>query len=357
MPLTSVTDALPRWPTIRESFRHQPDLGLLLGNGASQALWKNFAYPSLYQVACDPQRTHPLTRVDQAFFTEMDTVNFEAVLSALATTRMVCGHLRKEFGDVDERYQSIRTSLIEAVRAIHIPFENVPVEIKRQLGGIFSWYKYLYTTNYDLLPYWAIMETKDEYKCKDFFWGADQSFDSSDAHEWNNGGTRVLYLHGALHLYHDLRGNTKKKVFQADGADLLTQFDVAGEWIPLFVSEGVSKDKLRSIRRNDYLSFAYWKFTFHRGPLVVFGSRLTKEHDQHILDAMKQWRQYDNSRLGRNSPPRKIAISIFPAIGSAEIIATKNRLQSELTDCEVYFFDSTTHPLGDPGLAIGSQGC
>jgi hypothetical protein len=32
----------------------------------------------------------------------MGTVNFEAVLSALATTKMVCGHLKKEFGDVDE---------------------------------------------------------------------------------------------------------------------------------------------------------------------------------------------------------------------------------------------------------------
>jgi hypothetical protein len=162
----------------------------------------------------------------------------------------------------------------------------------------------------------------------------------------------MLYLHGALHLYHDLLGNTKKKVFQEDGTDLLSQFDVAGEWIPLFVSEGASKDKLRSIRRNDYLSFAYWKFSFHRGPLVVFGSSLTKEHDQHILDAMKQWRQYDKLRLGPDSPPRKIAISIFPRIGSAAIIATKNRIQSELAECDLLFFDSATHPLGDSRLAI-----
>ncbi len=356
MPRTTITDELPSWQTIRESFRDQADLGLLLGNGASQALWEKFAYSSLYTIACDPQRVHPLTTIDQAFFREMNTVNFEAVLSALATTRMVCGHLKKEFGDVDERYQSIRTSLIEAVSAIHVPFEKVAVETKRRLGDILSRYKYVYTTNYDLLPYWAMMETKDKHKCKDFFWGHDQSFDSSDAHEWNDKGTRVLFLHGALHLYHDLLGNTKKKVFQEDGTDLLSQFDVSGEWIPLFVSEGGSKDKLRSIRRNDYLSFAYWKFSFHRGPLVVFGSSLSNEFDQHILDAMKQWRKYDNWRLGRDMPARKIAISIYPTIGSTAIIALKNRVNTELRDCDVLFFDSTTHPLGDQSLTVGAPG-
>src|SRR5262249_25924858 len=146
MPPTSITDDLPPWPNIRASFRDQPDLGLLLGNGASQALWEKFAYSSLYAIACDPQRTHPLTPVHQAFFKDMETISFAAVLSALASTRMVCGHLKKEFGDVDERYQSIRTSLIDAVRAIHVPFENVRPEMKQRLGDIFSRYKYLYTT-------------------------------------------------------------------------------------------------------------------------------------------------------------------------------------------------------------------
>jgi len=294
MPPTAVTDELWDWTDIRERFRNRPDLGLLLGNGASQGLWSKFAYHSLFEIARDPERLHPLGPVDQALFEDMGTVNFEAVLSAFATTKMVCGHLKKEFGDVDERYQSIRTSLIEAINAIHVPFERVTSEQKELLGDILSRYRYVYTINYDLLPYWAMMETKDKWKWKDFLWGPDQSFDSSDSHEWNDAGTRLLYLHGALHLYHDLFGNTKKKVFQEDGTDLLAQFDVDGEWIPLFVSEGTFKDKLRSIRRNDYLSFAYWKLSFHRGPLVIFGCGLDSDYDQHIVDAMKQWGKYDN---------------------------------------------------------------
>ena len=351
--MTTVTDELLSWPDIREQFRNRPDLGLLLGNGASRGLWAKFAYSSLYEIACDPLRQHPLTPVDQAFFADMETVNFEAVLSALATTKMVCGHLKKEFGDVDERYQSIRTSLIEAIKTVHVPFDRVPIAQKQLFGDILSQYRYIYTTNYDLLPYWAMMETKEKWKWKDFLWGMDQSFDSSDSHEWNDKGTRVLYLHGALHLEHDLLGNTKKKVFQEeDGTHIVAQFDVTGEWIPLFVTEGSSKDKLRSIRRNDYLSFAYWKLSFHRGPLVVFGNALEKDFDQHIIDAMKQWKKYDQWRIGRDANRRRIAISVYPPIGSAEIIATKNRLNSELKDHKVYYFDSTTHPLSDDKLRI-----
>ncbi|MBW3597210.1 MAG: DUF4917 family protein, partial [Planctomycetes bacterium] len=153
---------------------------------------------------------------------------------------------------------------------------------------------------------------------------------------------------------HDLFGNTKKKVFQEDGTGLLAQFDVTGEWIPLFVTEGSSADKLRSIRRNDYLSFAYWKLCFHRGPLVVFGSALDKTFDQHIVEAMKQWRKYDKWRLGR-ATPRQIAISVWPPMGSAKIIDTKNRLSAELKEHELYFFDSTTHPLSDGRLRIESE--
>ena len=196
-------------------------LGLLLGNGSSRALSDKFSYDSLYTIACDPQQKHPLTPTDQAFFTEMGTTNFEAVLSALATTRMVCAHLNKEFGDVNERYQSIRTSLIEAVKTVHVPFEVVPAVTKQYLGDVLSKYRYVYTINYDLLLYWAMMETKhtiddapgDKHKhaWKDFLWGPDQSFDSSNAHEFEDEGSRVLYLHGALHLEHDPFGNTRKK--------------------------------------------------------------------------------------------------------------------------------------------------
>lgn len=54
---------------------------------------------------------------------------------------------------------------------------------------------------------------------------------------------------------------------------------------PLFISEGNSEEKLSSINRSDYLSFAYNKFSNHQGGLVVFG-HLLSENDQHIVDVI-----------------------------------------------------------------------
>src|SRR5262249_62242669 len=123
--------------------------------------------------------------------------------------------------------------------------------------------------------------------------------------------TKVIFLHGALHLYKNRAGRTFKKLAGDDG-NLLDLFDVRGDAIPLFISEGRSRDKLSAITRNDYLSFAYERFSKHRGSLVVFGHSLTPEFDQHLLDAMRKWKRYDQQRMSFQTVPnrRMVAISV-----------------------------------------------
>jgi hypothetical protein len=109
-----------------------------------------------------------------------------------------------------------------------------------------------------------------------------------------------LDLHGALHLETDLFGRSRKRQWQP-GANLLESFqnqDPTGGWFPLFVSEGLSRDKMRAIARSDYLSFAYQAFVVHRGPLVVFGHSLGVQ-DQHLANALKAER-------------RRVAVSVLP---------------------------------------------
>ena len=106
-----VDDRLANWPEIRDIFWKE-DVGLLLGNGASQAVWKGFSYPSLYDLACDSSREHALAAPQQAIFQEMKTSNFEAVLWSLATAKMVCKFLEKDYEDIEAHYQLIRLSLI-----------------------------------------------------------------------------------------------------------------------------------------------------------------------------------------------------------------------------------------------------
>jgi hypothetical protein len=204
----------------------------------------------------------------------------------------------------------------------------------RQIKEALLLYDWVYSTNYDLLVYWAVMvDSPDGFK--DFFWS--ERFDLTDTEIWDK-VTKVLYLHGALHLYRMTTGETLKR--RAEERNLLEAF-AAGDWrdaLPLFIAEGSSEDKLRAIYGSDYLSFAFSRFSEHRGDLVVFGHRLS-DTDKHLIDVMQTW------------SPKTIAISMRPG-DEDEIIERKARLKRRLRGHGLVFFDSTTHPLGLPELEV-----
>jgi hypothetical protein len=100
----------------------------------------------------------------------------------------------------------------------------------------------------------------------------------------------------------------------------------------LFVTVGTADDKLASINRSSYLSFAYNEFTNHEGDLVVFGHSLDPS-DQHLIKAMQQWGK------------RNIDISIWRS--APNIIERKADLLKRLPDANHSFFKAETHPLGN----------
>jgi hypothetical protein len=325
--------ALPTWDAVRAQIQFS---GILVGNGASRAVWPAFGYDSLYNVAL--ATAHPLTPADVALFDAFGTHNFEQVLAALATARRVTTALDLHTQALVERYASVRTSLVEAVHATHVPWPAVPAATLQAIRGELLNYDFVYSTNYDLLIYWAVMHgNEDDFK--DFFW-APPYFDLANAEVWGE-PTMVLYVHGGLHLYRNANGRTLKRHAE-EGQNLLALFGMPIEGedaTPLFVSEGSAGDKLASISRSDYLTFAYTALVQHEGPLCVFGHSLG-ETDNHIVQALA-------------ARPRQIAISILPG-APAGVIATKAATIQKLPDANLSFYDATTHPLGAPGLAIGA---
>ncbi|RJQ86648.1 DUF4917 family protein [Amycolatopsis panacis] len=107
---------------------------------------------------------------------------------------------------------------------------------------------------------------------------------------------------------------------------------------PLFVSEGSSKAKLQTIGRSPYLTFCLDSLRRDEGNTVIFGHSLSDE-DKHIVDALK------------NGVSREFAVSIYPSDDRQWIIQEKARIARMLGE-NARFFDSTTHPLGDPSLTI-----
>ncbi|MDQ6615694.1 MAG: DUF4917 family protein [Actinomycetota bacterium] len=118
---------------------------LLVGNGASCAVSAKFAYGSLFDVA-------PLDKADIELFDALDTVNFEEALNHLRTARLVCNQLGHNDDEVHDRYLSIRESLINAVNAHHVAWEEVDTggRLKLIRDALLA-YDRVFTTSYDLL--------------------------------------------------------------------------------------------------------------------------------------------------------------------------------------------------------------
>lgn len=344
--MDSIDEKLQSWDQIKAQFDRES--GILLGNGFSCAVWDKFEYPSLYEKACSSADIeHSLSSEDIQLFEAMRTKNFERILSMLFDASKVNEIFGQEYLLFVQRYEHIKKALGEAVKCVHVPWDkvkssNILSRIRQELKN----YKFVYSTNYDLLIYWAIMSDEDNRNdFKDFFWNSGVStnsmkFDITNTHIRNN-TTRVLYLHGALHLHRDPLLGITYKLVNSGFENLLEILDV-----PLFITEGSSEDKLRAINSSDYLFFAYNKLLEHEGSLVIFGHSLG-ETDEHLVKAI------------RESDAKKIAISIRSNNSLDTIRKKKADLYEKLCNNkppskrpDLLFFDAQTHPLGSPNIKI-----
>lgn len=196
--------------------------GILLGNGASIAVWDNFNYPSIFIQAIQDHAQHYLTTSDRTLFATLRTQNFEQVLSSLKTASIICQALGLDDTVIIQRYNSIKQALIDAISNVHIPWNNVPANVLTTIRSALLYYKYIYTTNYDLLSYWSVM-FQDPAPFTDYFYT--EEFDSSNTKIFSETTRRVLYLYGALHLYKLPLSGTTLKRRAANGNNLLELFD------------------------------------------------------------------------------------------------------------------------------------
>ncbi|CAK17017.1 DUF4917 family protein [Pseudomonas entomophila] len=321
---------LPAWADLNQ--RH-PCSTLLLGNGASRALWKPFGYFSLFEEA-QRVRHKALGVSDQALFKALGSELFEPVLSTLNTTVRANAALAISSTAPLNRYYSIKEALIHAVRAVHLPWPLLGAATRRAINQALRQYQNVYTSNYDLILPWAIAESPEGFA--DLF--DEQGF--FDVRRTGGEGVRVMHLHGGMHLLKLPDGSTRRR--SAEQAELLEGFavNIPGE-VPLFVNESRSDDKLRAIRSSDYLSWCLGQLAREHDGVCLFGQHLDTT-DQHLLDALRQAR------------PKHLVIAIR-ALSDASIINQKQHFIdrfADLDDVSLHFFDASTHPLGLAELAI-----
>ncbi|MBU9762246.1 DUF4917 family protein [Mycobacterium sp. TNTM28] len=306
---------------------------LLIGNGMSINTWHKFDYSEL--------RAHAVfeSAVDQ-LFTDWNTSNFEEVLEGLWHAERVLTAMKENSEGVRALYEHVRQELVEAIQRVHIRWNSLPMKNLQRVAEVLDQHNLAFTLNYDLLTYWALMYNQGSTEIVDFFWN--NPFDPLDTEIHSATATGLLFLHGGIHLWHDsVTGETGKWTNQQQGG-LLSQLGDALEANPnrqpLIVSEGRHAQKLRAIRRSDYLSFAYRRLSENHDATVIFGASFGPQ-DEHIVSALRA--------EGR----RNIAISILPG-NENKMVTAMAEYKAKLPDQNLLFFKSTTHPLGDPALLV-----
>lgn len=329
---------------------------LLLGNGFSIACRADiFHYESLFGEA----DFSSMPEVKQVF-EALETQDFEEAIKALESGSKLVPIYAPAVGGASavmgEHAAKLKELLVSTIAGNHpdIP-SSIPDEkfwacrkflnnfLNDENGG------QVYTLNYDLLLYWALMHEDmpffEPYKIKknDGF-GSDEDDPEADYVIWQgDSGARgqcVHYLHGALHLF-DSGPELKKYTWIRSGEPLVSQARNAMNdgYYPLFVSEGTSAQKKKKIRHSAYLHHSYKSFVANvnqpKPCFFVFGHSMA-ENDDHIL-----------TRIGRGKFP-KLYVGIYgdPSNeANKTIISRANGLAAMRTarnPLDITFFDSAS---------------
>ncbi|MCF4992025.1 DUF4917 family protein, partial [Pseudomonas gessardii] len=114
--LQDIDATLEDWNALRNSIAFD---AILIGNGASRAVWQDFAYDSLFENARTVEEK-PLSASELSVFDAMQTRSFEQVLGALKTTSRVNKALAVSSAAPRNRYYAIKEALINTIHTVHI---------------------------------------------------------------------------------------------------------------------------------------------------------------------------------------------------------------------------------------------
>jgi hypothetical protein len=271
---------------VRASKKH-----VLLGNGFSISLKPDiFSYGSLYENADFSAAPHV-----PALFEALETKDFEIVIQYLQNAAKVVEvyrpNLKRLAASLRHDAAAIKNALVAAVARRHPdrPYDVTPAQYTA-CRAFLRRFDHIFTLNYDVLLYWALMQTevdRDPLRPDDGFRHPEDDPDLPYVSWQQSHSAKVHYLHGALHLF-DRGDEITKYTWSKTDKAIVDQIREAldEDNFPLFVSEGDSRSKLRRIMHNAYLHKALRSFESCCNPagnaIVVFGHSLAN-NDKHVL--------------------------------------------------------------------------
>lgn len=330
--ISSIKRSIVNWQDISKHF-----LGadLLLGNGFSLNLTGHFKYRSLFRVFLND-----CALKDREIFRSFSNNNFESIQETLINTIKV-----NRLFDIENNknlysaIDNLKKGLIKAIRNNHPLNSQIDNTQLIKLSTQLNHFADIFTLNYDLFLYHIILKMKDksdkenkDAPYSDYFWGEyDEQFREFIDYDYPD-RKHIHYLHGALFLFE--KSPVTLKLIRANRAKELVT--LIGEIInsgtmPLFVSEGKSKEKLKMINHSNYLVFIKEILEKSQNKLVIFGTSLSPQ-DNHIINAI-------NYRKNK----RELAISIHTSDKTKKALDEEtNRLSKKFKSHKIVYFDSST---------------
>lgn len=292
-------EEIKKWNDIKGNYNQGT---LILGNGASMAVHSRFGYSDLYEEAKDKGYLGDA----QAVFDKFDTRDFELVLRHLWHSLLVIDALSLTGPGIDEikrAYADVRSALIKTVQNTHIDYSSASVYLPL-ISNYLKTFKTVFSLNYDLLVYWAIQHynRSQPYSFKDCFERSGIFGVDWERKRRPYGGARsttlVFYPHGNLSLS---LSDVERKVAVTDQNGLLDQ--IFDEWerggIPVFVCEGTTENKIKSIQASSYMSQVFYEPLSEKTTSLVIYGWAAGEQDKHIVDRINK------------AKPARIAVSVY----------------------------------------------
>jgi len=326
---------------------------VLLGNGFSID-WNSDIFR--YEALVDRADFSSLSVDAQKLFGLLNTKDFEVVIEALRNASALSKFYATTDPVISERFakdaEKLKGILAATIAKNHPDQPNdikkSEYEFSRRFLTNFSG---IYTLNYDLLLYWALMhkEGGGDIKCDDGFRNSED--DSADYVVWDNGDSHaqnIHYVHGALHLF-DAGTELQKFTWTKTGIRLIDQVRSALDagLFPLFVAEGSSDEKITRINHSGYLHKARRSFSGISGSLFIHGHSLA-DSDDHIISMIPETKvnklfisMTSDLELPANSN-KVLKIQSLIEKRKEMLEATKQKKNAVRQELQVYFYDAET---------------
>lgn len=319
---------------------------IILGNGASISISNNFSYKNLLLKASE------IDNFPVSIFNTLNTTNFESVIYQLDIAQKINKAITSISPQIEQLNQTIsdtnitiRQSLIKTIQRIHpeyafLSFITSSEETITKLLNYLTQFEYIINLNYDLLVYYILLHQTNKFT--DYFLPdstANNKLTFNEEISWLTDQVKLYYPHGNIVLGINNIGEEEKITYHPPTTllqTILNRWSNDTNFYPLFICEGSSTEKIKSISRSYYLNYIY-RNILPKLPenIICYGWSLS-ENDEHIIKQILKDPQKNHKLLISIRKGNKSNFQV-----ETECINIKNRINNINNNTEIHFFDSS----------------